>query len=176
MDEIITSGHRRTRWMVSVGASALLTAALCTPGSGAASSAAGGPRSHGTAHRVLRHAAVTGFADGKWGDATADIVSKDAYGVYAPDKDPGSLFQLERAIGARALWGKKDASQRNVTGQGVGVAVLDSGVAKVPGLSTAGKLTLGPDLSIEENGVLTQQDTYGHGTFMSGIIAGRTVT
>src|SRR6185436_17287068 len=31
----------------------------------------------------------------------------------------------------------------------------------------------GPDLSIEANGVLTQQDTFGHGTFMAGIIAGR---
>jgi len=34
----------------------------------------------------------------------------------------------------------------------------------------------GPDLSIEANGVLTQQDTFGHGTFMAGIIAGRGTT
>jgi serine protease AprX len=63
-----------------------------------------------------------------------------------------------------------------VTGQGVGVALLDSGVAKVPGLDAVGKVTHGPDLSIEGNGVLTRQDTFGHGTFMAGIIAGRGAT
>ena len=36
-----------------------------------------------------------------------------------------------------------------------------------------GKLSYGPDLSVEGNGALTDQDTFGHGTFMAGIIAGR---
>ena len=103
-------------------------------------------------------------------------MSKDSYGKNQAAQDPGSLFTVEKAIGARGLWAKKDTSGRQLTGQGVSVAVLDSGVAAVAGLSGAGKVTYGPDLSIEANGVLTQQDTFGHGTFMAAIIAGRGTT
>ena len=119
---------------------------------------------------------TSGFDGGKWGDPTADAVSKDSYGKNQAEKDPGSLYTVEKAIGARGLWGKKDKSGRNLTGQGVAVAVLDSGVASVAGMDSAGKVTYGPDLSIEANGALTQQDTFGHGTFMAGIIAGRGAT
>jgi serine protease AprX len=114
-----------------------------------------------------------GFSGHRWGDPAVDAVSKDAYGKHQAAKDPGSLYTVENAIGARGLWAQKDASGRSLTGQGVSVAVLDSGVSPVAGLDGAGKVTFGPDLSIEGNGVLTQQDTFGHGTFMAGIIAGR---
>src|SRR5664280_1515120 len=121
-------------------------------------------------------AAAGGLSGGSWGDPTADGVSKDASGRYQPKQDPGSLFTVDKAIGARKLWGEQDSSGRSLTGQGVTVALLDSGVAPVAGLDGAGKVTYGPDLSIEGNGVLTQQDTFGHGTFMAGIIAGRGAT
>ncbi|GAA1883487.1 S8 family serine peptidase [Lapillicoccus jejuensis] len=115
----------------------------------------------------------TDLAGGKWGDASADGVAKDAYGRNRAERDPGSLFTIGRAIGARGLWAKKDRAGRPLTGQGVAVALLDSGISAVPGLDAPGKVTYGPDLSIEGNGVLAQQDTFGHGTFMAGIIAGR---
>jgi serine protease AprX len=118
----------------------------------------------------------SGFAGGKWGDAQADAVAKDAYGDNAAAKDPGSLFTVERATGARSVWNRKDRSNDNYTGQGVGVALLDSGVDPVPGLDAPGKIVYGPDLSVEGNGVLADQDTYGHGTFMAGLIAGRRAT
>ena len=118
----------------------------------------------------------SGLDGRRWGDAWTDAVSKDDYGRHQAQKDPGSLFTVEKAIGARGVWTKKDRTGRPLTGQGVGVAVLDSGVAQVAGLNGAGKVTYGPDLSIEGNGVLTQQDTFGHGTFMAGIIAGRGTT
>jgi serine protease AprX len=121
-------------------------------------------------------AGASGFSGGKWGNATTDKVSKNAYGQNAAQQDPGSLFTVEKAIGARNMWTKHDSKGRNVTGQGVGVALLDSGVSQVPGLDAAGKVTFGPDLSIEGNGVLVNQDTFGHGTFMAGIIAGRGAT
>src|SRR5664280_1243241 len=121
-------------------------------------------------------AAASGLSGGSWGDPTADGVSKDASGLYQPKQDPGSLFTVDKAIGARKLWGEQDSSGRALTGQGVTVALLDSGVAPVAGLDGAGKVTYGPDLSIEGNGVLTQQDTFGHGTFMAGVIAGRGTT
>ena len=167
---------RTTRWgtAATAAATAAITAvAMC--GSAPPAQAFAG---HGAPSRS--HAAAGGtngsLSARRWGDPAADLVSKDAYGKHQAARDPGSLYTVENAIGARDLWAKKDASGRPVTGQGVSVALLDSGVSPVESLDAASKLTYGPDLSIEGNGVLTQQDTFGHGTFMAGIIAGRGAT
>jgi serine protease AprX len=53
------------------------------------------------------------------------------------------------------------------TGQGVTVAVLDTGIDKLPDFS--GRLVGGVDLSGGHNPF---QDSYGHGTFVAGLIAG----
>jgi serine protease AprX len=52
------------------------------------------------------------------------------------------------------------------SGAGVGVALVDTGVAEVEDLR--GRVVHGPDLSGEGDGV----DRFGHGTFMAGLIAG----
>jgi serine protease AprX len=110
-----------------------------------------------------------------WGDATADAASLDpTVRKYDPKRDTGSLFTVTNAIGARSVWGQKDASGRAITGQGVTVAVVDSGVAAVPGLNGPGKIMRGPDLSLETNSTTAlSPDTFGHGTHMASIIAGR---
>jgi serine protease AprX len=63
--------------------------------------------------------------------------------------------------------GAAQAWQAGARGQGVGVAVLDTGVSAHPDL--AGRLVHGPDLSGEGR---HDVDSYGHGTVMAGAVAG----
>ncbi|MEV4703311.1 S8 family serine peptidase [Actinoplanes sp. NPDC049316] len=65
------------------------------------------------------------------------------------------------------------AAAAGYTGKGVGIALIDTGVVPVPGL-TSGNVANGPDLSLESQVPgLTRRDSYGHGTHLAGIIAGR---
>jgi subtilisin family serine protease len=73
----------------------------------------------------------------------------------------------QEITGAGEYWGA------GWTGKGVDVALLDTGVVEVEGLR-AGNVVYGPDLSHEADNLdLQHKDTYGHGTHMAGIIAGR---
>jgi serine protease AprX len=99
-------------------------------------------------------------------DVTTDGPVRMAGESYDAHHDHASLFNLENMIGARTMW-------NHYTGAGVGVAVVDSGVTPVPGLSSADKVVNGPDLTEESQDPSTAHlDTYGHGTQMAAIIAG----
>jgi serine protease AprX len=68
------------------------------------------------------------------------------------------------------------AHKAGYTGKGIGIALIDTGVVPVPGL-TSGNIVNGPDLSLESQvPELLHKDTYGHGTHLAGIIAGRDAT
>ena len=80
----------------------------------------------------------------------------------------GSLYTIANKVtGASSMW---DAGY---TGKGVDVAVIDSGIVPVDGFKTPGKVVYGPDLTLEASTGAKNLDTYGHGTHMSSIIAGR---
>mgnify|MGYP000988197910 CR=1 FL=1 len=93
---------------------------------------------------------------------------------WATDIDLGPFSTVNAAIGAPDVWRMKDAWGLPVTGRGIGVAVIDTGIAPVEGLTSLGKVIDGPDLSFESQWpALAHQDSFGHGTNMAGIIAGR---
>jgi serine protease AprX len=74
---------------------------------------------------------------------------------------PAAVFPEQ--TGASQLWAQGD------TGQGVNVAVLDTGISPLPDF--AGRLVDGVDLSNSRN-PNPWNDQYGHGTFVAGLIAG----
>ncbi|MGH2756062.1 MAG: S8 family serine peptidase [Actinomycetota bacterium] len=79
----------------------------------------------------------------------------------------GSMTDVNTLVGSEAYW------ERGYTGQGVDVALIDSGVVPVEGLDAPGKVMHGPDLSLEsQDPNIHHLDTFGHGTHLAGIIAG----
>lgn len=94
--------------------------------------------------------------------------------AFAPATDAGSLFNVATQIGATGYW------SAGYTGQGVDVAVIDSGVA--PSKYFGKRLVNARDLSFDasDNGDTTDPSTpsqdgidgFGHGTHIAGIIGG----
>lgn len=79
--------------------------------------------------------------------------------------DPKIKHRVQKVVNSHKLW------DEGVDGRGVTVALLDTGVyADHPDL--AGRVVHCEDFSHERNTVAHCADTFGHGTFMAGLIAG----
>jgi serine protease AprX len=95
-------------------------------------------------------------------DTTTGLLGGADWG-YAPSVS--RLPEVAAAVGADDMWA------RGYTGKGIGVALIDTGVVPVQGL-TSGNVVNGPDLSFESQSPSPNLDGFGHGTHMAGIIAG----
>ena len=118
----------------------------------------------------------TAFLDRKWGDDTTGESRKASAvtGAWQAKHDLGSLPMAAKRIGADKAWNVTDVDKEHVTGRGVDIALIDTGVAPVGGVNNPYKVINGPDLSFEsQDGDTRYLDGYGHGTHMAGIIAGR---
>lgn len=88
--------------------------------------------------------------------------------TYDPSTDGYSQYNMMQLTAVTA------EQQAGGTGQGVTVALIDTGVTPVSGLDASGKVINGPDLSFDsQSGNLRHKDSFGHGTFMAGIIAAK---
>jgi serine protease AprX len=138
----------------------------------------------GTIQRTL--GVIGGFSATLPADQVGALGSSDAIAAVSPDRsitpmsvdptlgyDPASttsLSAISQIVGAQSMW------NAGFTGAGVDVAVIDTGVSRVAGLSATGKVVNGPDLSFDAiEPTLVGKDAFGHGTHMAGIIAGSDV-
>ena len=107
-------------------------------------------------------------ADGAAASSSADIESEGEITLsmaVRPGEPVPMRIVTEKSSG--------ELYKKGYRGQGIDVALIDSGVAPVPGLDQPGKVLYGPDLSLEASlPNLANLDTYGHGTHLAGIIAG----
>src|SRR4051812_32931318 len=128
----------------------------------------GGPRS--AARRVGVLALACTAVAGTIGVATlnADAAVSQTGGAWLWEGTTRTVNNVRDDAGFGLL-----PSNVSLTGKGVGIALIDTGVAPVPGL-TGGNVVNGPDLSFDSQDPAKRYvDGYGHGTHLAGIISAR---
>lgn len=179
---------RTPRFVVRSVAALLAGAAVASVLTAGAARADGAP-TVGVIVRAADAAAAAGAVARVGGDVTHDLPIIDGVAASVPadavddlrvdprvvdvtedapvevQADPSPLHAATavypRVVGAQKLWAK------GVDGRNATVAVIDTGISPVPDL--AGRLVGGIDFSGEDDPF---RDSFGHGTFVAGLIAG----
>ncbi len=100
-------------------------------------------------------------------------LENEANVVYIkPDRPPGLMSNPVTEEFATAVEADVAASQYGFTGAGVGVAVIDSGIAAHPDLNNANGVSRVVYSQSFVAGDTTTSDKFGHGTHVAGLIAG----
>jgi serine protease AprX len=82
---------------------------------------------------------------------------------WSSDSNGTTMADVAKTIGSTGT---------GLTGAGVGIALIDTGVVPVAGLP-ASQIVNGPDLSFESQGSTVRYlDSFGHGTHLAGIMVG----
>ena len=94
-------------------------------------------------------------------DTSLDTLADDPEPDAVVETDDQEVNVYNHVVGTSELW----LSDSNLQGKGVGVAVVDSGIAKTRDLRVKAAVNFNRDYH-------DSADRYGHGTFVAGIIAG----
>jgi serine protease AprX len=155
---LVTSGHAPTKVVVSgaPGASGLVRAAIRA--------------AEGTDVQALP--IIHGWSARVPADQLAELDSAQGVAAVTADRDIQlAANSYDPSISSSPyVWNAQAApawSAAGVKGDGVSVAVLDTGVSEIQDLQ--GRVMHGPDLSGENDNAT---DSLGHGTVMAGVIAG----
>jgi len=98
--------------------------------------------------------------------AVADLAQDSDVVYISPDRPvKGLLNYSTAAVNAGIAW-----SQYNLTGTGIGVAVIDSGISSHPDLTNV--IAMSRVVYAQDFAGGGANDLYGHGTHVAGIIAG----
>src|SRR6185503_8567653 len=100
-------------------------------------------------------------------DAIADLDEVESVSIDAPVAATATVIPSTTGTGLRSTLGV--SSNTTLTGRGIGVAVIDSGISPLPEFSTR----IRAFYDFTRGGIATRAyDDYGHGTHVAGLIAG----
>jgi serine protease AprX len=124
----------------------------------------------GSATSVVAASALVGGLLGAPGSVATSTPARTLASPFSATQwasgNGNNVADVAAAIGATS------PAAAGLTGKGVGIALIDTGVVPVPGLPAA-QIVNGPDLSIDSQSPdLRYLDAFGHGTHLAGIMVG----